>query len=90
MKNAEKKIIALQKKVAKQTEKLTTEIQSICECLDYQNSSRFSYNIDRLKKFNDDLQEFQVFNKQPQVNEECGAFKAVIYELCKPNGICIG
>ena len=63
MKNtAQKKIDALQKKVAKQTEKLTLEIQAICESLDYQNSSKFSYNIDRLEQFNDDLQEFKIRN----------------------------
>ena len=57
MKNQEKKILALQNKVAKQTEKLKNEIYSICENLDYQNSSRFSYNIDRLEQFNNELQE---------------------------------
>jgi len=44
-KAAERKLIALQKKVAAQTEKLRTQIQSICESLDYHNSSCFSYNI---------------------------------------------
>jgi len=58
----EKKILALQKKVAKQTEKLTLEIQSICENLDYHNSSTFSYNIDRLEQFNKGLQEFKIIN----------------------------
>jgi hypothetical protein len=57
---AERKILALQKKVAKQTEKLTLEIQSICEKLDYHNSSCFSYNIDRLEQFNRELQEFKI------------------------------
>ena len=60
MKNQEKKILALQKKVAKQIEKLKNEIYSICENLDYQNSSRFSYNIDRLEQFNNELQEFKI------------------------------
>ena len=60
MKNQEKKILALQKKVAKQTEKLKNEFYSICENLDYQNSSRFSYNIDRLEQFNNELQEFKI------------------------------
>lgn len=60
MKNQEKKILALQKKVAKQTEKLKNEIYSICENLDYQNSSRFSYNIDRLEQFNNELQNFKI------------------------------
>jgi hypothetical protein len=60
MKNQEKKILALQNKVAKQTEKLKNEIYSICENLDYQNSSRFSYNIDRLEQFNNELQDFKI------------------------------
>ena len=60
MKNQEKKILALQKKVAKQTEKLKNDILSICENLDYQNSSRFSYNIDRLEQFNNELQDFKI------------------------------
>ena len=59
-KAAERKLIALQKKVAAQTEKLRTQIQSICESLDYHNSSRFSYNIDRLEQFNRELQEFRI------------------------------
>ena len=59
-KAAEKKLIALQKKVAAQTEKLKTQMQSICESLDYHNSSRFSYNIDRLESFNRGLQEFEI------------------------------
>ena len=60
MKNQEKKILALKNKVAKQTEKLKNEIYSICENLDYQNSSRFSYNIDRLEQFNNELQDFKI------------------------------
>ena len=60
MKNQEKKILALQKKVAKQTEKLKNDILSICENLDYQNSGRFSYNIDRLEQFNNELQDFKI------------------------------
>lgn len=62
--NNTKKIEALQKKVAKLTAKLETEIYGICEGLDYHNSSRFSYNIDRLKQFNNDLQEFQIIEQK--------------------------
>ena len=62
MKNQENKILALQKKVAKQTEKLKNDILSICENLDYHNSSRFSYNIDRLEQFNNELQDFKIKN----------------------------
>jgi len=60
MQKSEKQILALQKKVAKQTEKLKNEIYSICETLDYKNSSRFSYNIDKLEEFNNYLQEFKI------------------------------
>jgi len=60
MQKSEKQILALQKKVAKQTEKLKNEIYSICETLDYNNSSRFSYNIDKLEEFNNYLQEFKI------------------------------
>ncbi len=59
---AQKKIIALQKKVAKQTESLKLQMQSICENLDYHNSSRFSYNIDKLEIFNVEIQEFKVIS----------------------------
>lgn len=60
MQKSEKQILALQKKVAKQTEKLKNEIYSICETLDYKNSSRFSYNIDKLEEFNNYLQNFKI------------------------------
>lgn len=60
MQKSEKKILALQKKVAKQTEKLKNEIYSICETLDYKNSSLFSYNIDKLEEFNNYLQNFKI------------------------------
>jgi len=59
-----KKIIALQKKVAKQTEAIKQQIYSICEKLDYHNSSKFGRNIDRLEQFNNQLQEFTLINKK--------------------------
>lgn len=59
----DKKIESLKAKVAKQTEKLKNEFHAICEQLNYQDSSRFSYNIDRLEAFNNELQEFKMFNK---------------------------
>lgn len=62
-KSVEQKIEALKKKVAKQTEKLKSEIQEICDKLEYQDSSRFSYNIDRLEAFNSLLQEFNIWSK---------------------------
>ncbi len=69
MQKSEKQILALQKKVAKQTEKLKNEIYSICETLDYKNSSRFSYNIDRLEQFNNDLQNFKITTMQTNNTE---------------------
>ena len=60
---AAKKIARLQSKVDKLTAKLKNDIYEICENLDYHNSSRFSYNIDRLEHFNNELQSFQIFNQ---------------------------
>lgn len=61
--NPQKEIEALKIKVAEQTELLTEQIRTICESLKYQDSSRFSYNIDRLEEFNRNLQEFEMLNK---------------------------
>ena len=60
---AAKKIARLQSKVDKLTAKLKNDIYEICENLDYHNSSRFSYNIDRLEHFNNELQSFEIFNQ---------------------------
>lgn len=60
---ATKKIASLQLKVDKLAAKLENDIRTICEQLDYKNSSRFSYNIDRLQAFNKELQAFEIFNK---------------------------
>ena len=60
--STEKKIANLKKKVAKLTETLKEEITVICRELDYHNSSRFSYNIDRIEQFNKDVQEFEIIN----------------------------
>lgn len=60
----QKKIIALQKKVAKQTEILKEQIYNICDKLDYKNSSNFSYNVDRLEQFNNNLQGFTLINNK--------------------------
>ena len=57
------KIEALQKMAAKLTEEISMEIYSICEGLNYQDSSNFSYNIDRLEQFNNSLQDFKILNK---------------------------
>lgn len=61
--NTQKEIEALKIKLAEQTELLTEQIRTICESLEYQDSSRFSYNIDRLEEFNRNLQEFEMLNK---------------------------
>lgn len=60
MKTLEKKIEKLQSKAVKFQEKMNNEINGICEGLDYTNSSRFSYNIDRLKQFVDELSNFEI------------------------------
>ncbi len=52
------KINALKQKSAKLTEELTNEINEITNELPYIESSKFSYNIDRLKRFNNELQNF--------------------------------
>ena len=62
-KTTARKISRLQLKVDKLTAKLENDIRAICEQLDYHNSSRFSYNIDRLEHFNNELQSFQIFNQ---------------------------
>ena len=51
-----KKIQLLKDKVSKLTEELTNEINEIVNELPYKESSLFSYNVDRLKQFNDNLQ----------------------------------
>lgn len=52
------KIQLLKDKVSKLTEELTNEINEIVNELPYKESSLFSYNVDRLKQFNDNLQNF--------------------------------
>jgi hypothetical protein len=64
---AAKKIARLQLKVDKLTAKLENDIRAICEQLDYKNSSRFSYNIDRLQQFNKELQSFEIFNDNANI-----------------------
>jgi hypothetical protein len=59
----EKRIAKLQIKMDLQTQKIAREIQSICDKLGYQDGSRFSYNIDRIERFNKELQEFKLLNK---------------------------
>ena len=60
----EKKILRFQIKMEKQTQNIKDQIYSICEELDYKNSSVFSYNIDRIEHFNKEIQEFNLRQKQ--------------------------
>lgn len=54
--NTNEKIQLLKDKVSKLTEELNNEINEIVNELPYKESSLFSYNVDRLKQFNDNLQ----------------------------------
>jgi hypothetical protein len=56
----QEQINALKDKVNSISDELNNDIYSICEQLDYVNSSRFSYNIDNLKRFSDALNEFKI------------------------------
>jgi len=64
MKTLEQKIAKLQKKALNFQEKMNNDIYEICEGLDYANSSRFSYNIDRLKEFTEQLTDFKILVKK--------------------------
>jgi len=59
----QEQINALKEKVNSMQDELNEEIYSICEQLDYTNSSRFSYNIDNLNRFSEALNEFKIINK---------------------------
>ena len=54
-KETREKITELQKKVNDLAEVLREEIYEICEEMDYKNSSKFSFNIDRLDNFTNGL-----------------------------------
>lgn len=56
IKPTQKKIQELKNKVSKLTEELTNKINEIVNELPYKESSLFSYNVDLLKQFNDNLQ----------------------------------
>jgi hypothetical protein len=58
-----KKIIKFKEKMDKLTQKLENEVYGICETLKYHDSSRFSYNVDRLRKLNKEIQEFEISDK---------------------------
>ncbi len=57
---AEKKLLKLQKKVAKFSEKIQPKINEVCEMLDYQNSSKLGRSIDRIILFNTEIQDFKI------------------------------
>ena len=56
----EQKIAKLQKKAQKFQNKIENDIYKICEELDYHNSSRFSHNVDRLRIFVAELNDFKI------------------------------
>lgn len=60
--NPEKKLKSIQKKSNDFAEKIENEIYSLCENLDYKNSSRCSYNIDRLRLFIKELNDFKILD----------------------------
>ena len=60
----EKKILRFQIKMEKQTQNMKDQVYSICEKLDYVNSSLFSYNIDRISTLNKEIQEFTLRQKK--------------------------
>ena len=55
----ELQIKRLQDKVKMLQPVLEDEIYEICEGMDYKNSSNFSYNIDRLRHFIEQLVDFK-------------------------------
>ena len=60
---AQKKLLKLQAKTKKMQEKLENEIYEICENMKYIDSSRMSYNIDRLRAFTSGINEFEILDK---------------------------
>lgn len=61
--NQQKKLKSIQKKMDNFAEKLENEIRSLCEIMQYQDSSRFSYNIDRLKQLQEEINNFEILGK---------------------------
>lgn len=60
----EKKISVFKIKMQKQTEVNIEKVHAICEQLDYKNSSRFSYIIDKLMSLNEFVQEFEIIKQE--------------------------
>lgn len=61
--NPEKKLKSIQKKMDAFSEKFENEIRSLCEVMQYQDSSRFSYNIDRIRKLQEEINNFEILNR---------------------------
>ena len=61
--NPQKKLEKLQRKALKFKSKMKEQLQELCEQLQYQDGSRFSYNIDRLDNFTEELNNFKILNK---------------------------
>lgn len=61
--NPEKKLKSIQKKMDTFAEKLENEIRSLCEVMQYKDSSRFSYNIDRIRKLQEEINNFEILNR---------------------------
>jgi hypothetical protein len=59
----DKKIQSFKNKINKITEKLEIECYSICENLDYKNSSLFSYNIDKIRELKNHVNSFERLKK---------------------------
>ena len=56
----QQEIAELRTEVNKISDQWINEISNITNSLDYRNGSRFSYNIDRLKNFVKELNEFEI------------------------------
>ena len=61
--NPQKKLEKLQRKALKFQEKMKGQLCELCEQMQFQDGSRFSYNIDRLEHFTKELNNFEILNK---------------------------
>lgn len=55
-----KKLENFKKKVNKIADRLENDVYAICETLDYVNSSKFSYNIDRIRELKRAINDFEL------------------------------
>jgi len=63
MKVKERKLKSIQNKSMKFSDSIKPKIWELCELSKYQDSSRFSYTIDRLNAFLQELNDFEFQNK---------------------------